>query len=263
MGSRAALFGWLSRCNRGAGKALGRSRESTWRAQRVASGQQARARTARWVFGATLLALMSFTGAARAIEAPGSTAPANEGREGWTFDIRLGAGLASNTFDESDIPIADFEAFVVAGALRLGGFLGPHVLLGGELAVSWGGRVGELRVRDPNYFAEGYPRGSSYGYFAPLGVFVELYPWRNEGVFVSASGGIGVTQLPRFSPANFEAFMARYAFEVGYELSRSGKLGPAVYLHFERWAGSETALSTDYPAGILSTQLLAGLRWTL
>jgi hypothetical protein len=263
MGSRTTMFRRLSRCNRAAGDPLGHLPATARRVPSVARGQQARARAARWVFVATLLALMSFASAVRASEAQGSEGRASEGREGWTFDIRLGAGVASNTYDESDRPVADFEAFAVAGALRLGGFIGPHVLLGGELAVGWGGRAGELRVQDPEYFSDGYPRGSSYGYFAPLGVFIELYPWRNEGVFVSASGGVGVTQLPSFSPGDYEAFMSRYAFELGYELSRTGKLGPAVYLHFERWAGSETPLSTDYPAGLVSTQLLAGLRWTL
>lgn len=204
-------------------------------------------------FSATLLAVIAL-----AVDAS-----ASEAREGWTFDIRLGAGVASNTYDESDRAVADFDAFVLGGGLRLGGFVGSQVLLGFELDVLWGSGVGELSVRDPDFFSDGYPRGDSYGYFSPLGVFVEVYPVQGEGFFMNVSGGIGLVELPDIGPGDYEAFMARYAFELGYELSGSGKLGPAVYLHFERWAGGETGLSTDYPDGLASTQLLAGLRWTL
>jgi hypothetical protein len=212
-----------------------------------------RALGARCVFVATLLPLLVLAAEARASDA----------REGWSFDIRLGAGVATATYDESDRPLAHFEAFVVGGALRLGGFIGPHVLIGPELAVTWGGGVGEPRIHLPNEISQGYPRGSTYGYFAPLGAFIELYPWAREGVFVSASGGVGLMELPDFGPGDYMAFMARYAFELGYELSESGKEGPAVYLHFERWRGAESILSTDYPDGLESSQLLAGLRWTL
>lgn len=250
MGSRTSLFGRLSRCNRGAGKPPGRSLGSVWRVPRVASGQQARARAARWAFGVTLLALMSFAGVARA----------SGGREGWTFDIRLGAGLATNTQYERDSRIADFEAFVVGGALRLGGFVSPRVALGGELAVAWGSRVGEARLRDPRYASE-YSIADTHGYLAPLGAFIEVYPWTREGVFLSASGGVGLVRLPTTSLGDYMAFMSRFAFELGYELSRSGKHGPAVYLHFERWAGDESVFSTDVPDGIVSSQVLAGLRW--
>lgn len=252
MGFGTAVFRRLSRCNRRGGDRQGRSAAESTRVRGVAIGQQARARAARWAFLATLLALLSL----------GGTAHASEGREGWTFDIRLGAGVASNAYDENDVPVADFESLVVGGALRLGGFIGPHVLLGAELAVNWGAVVGDLRVRDPSYFSDGYPRGSTYGYFAPLGVFLELYPWQNEGWFVSAFGGVGVMQLPSFSFTANSAVMARYGFDLGYELSRTGKAGPALYLRFERWAGEELPF-TDYPDAIASTQLLAGLRWTL
>lgn len=237
----------------------GRGHTGAWRILAVARRQHSRAGAARRVFLATLVTLLSLGGTARA-DGAGEGA---EGREGWTVDIRLGMGAATSTYDMSELPVAEYESFVVGGALRLGGFLGPQVLLGFELAVTWGSRVGELRVLEPKEFAQGYPRGSSYGYFAPLGVFIELYPWADEGLFVSASGGVGLLQLPAFSPGDLDAFMARYAFEVGYELSQTGKLGPAVYLHFERWAGEESVLSTDYPDGIVSSQLLAGLRWSL
>jgi hypothetical protein len=231
----------------------------TWRARRVAVRQQSRASGARWAFLATIVAVMGLGGAAGADEI-------HAGREGWTFDFRLGAGAATNTYDESDRPVADFGAFVLGGGLRLGGFIGPQLLLGFELDVLWGSGVGELSVRNPGFFSDnydGYPRGDSYGYFSPLGIFVEFYPVKAEGFFMNVSGGIGIVELPDIGPGDYEAFMSRYAFELGYELSRTRKEGPALYLHFERWTGSETGLSTDYPDGMVSSQLLAGLRWTL
>lgn len=243
-----------------------RSKSKHWRDRvvpRCCTPATVRARAALGVLMALPLASLFVSSTVHASEAHASEAHASEERQGWSFDIRLGAGVATATYDMDEQPVADFEALVVAGALRLGGFIGPHVLLGGELAVTWGSGVGEPRILVPDEFSPGYPRGSSYGYFAPLGAFIEVYPWRDQGYFVSASAGVGVMQLPKFSPVDHEAFLARYAFELGYELSGGGKHGPAIYLHFERWAGGETYLSTDYPDGLVSSQLLAGLRWTL
>ena len=192
----------------------------------------------------------------------GADAQASEGREGWTYDFRLGAGVATLRYEESDYEVADFEAFVIGGALRLGGFIGPHVVLGAELAATWGTRVGALRARDRSWFYDDYPHSSSYGYFSPLGVFIELYPWTSRGWFVSASAGVGLMELPQFSPAADGGLMSRYAFELGYELSRSGKQGPALYLRLDRWSGEELPFA-EHPDGLVSTEVLAGLRWTM
>lgn len=189
-------------------------------------------------------------------------ASASETREGWTYDLSLGAGVATARYDERDDPVASFEAFVLGGSLRLGGFIGPHVLLGAELAVGWGAGVGTLRVHDRTWFNDDYPRGSSYGYFSPLGVFIALYPWTSAGWFLSASAGVGLMQLPQFAPSAEGGLMSRYAFELGYELSGSGKEGPALYLRLDRWSGEELPFAEN-PDGLVSSQLLAGLRWSL
>jgi hypothetical protein len=206
------------------------------------------------VFLATLLAFMS----------SGAAVHASEGREGWTYDVRLGAGVATVSYDEQNYHVADFEAFVIGGALRLGGFIGPHFVLGAELAATWGAGVGTLRTPTPDrtWFYDDYPRSSTYGYFAPLGVFMELYPWTSQGWFVSASAGVGLMQLPQFAPDADGGLMSRYAVELGYELSHGGKQGAAVYLRLDRWSGEELPFS-EHPDGLVSSQLLAGMRWTM
>lgn len=50
----------------------------------------------------------------------GSEAHASAGRRGLTGDLRMSVGLASVTYDQSNVPIADFEAAVFAGGLRFG-----------------------------------------------------------------------------------------------------------------------------------------------
>jgi hypothetical protein len=183
-------------------------------------------------------------------------------RSGFSCDLRLGAGLAGVVYDEDDRAIADFEAFVLGGAMRFGGFLNPHVVIGAELVLSGGLGIGELRVRDPTFFSrDGYPTGATFGSFSPFGAFVEVYPWESEGLFFGAAGGVGFMGLPRFGDAS-GGVMARYALELGYELGRTGKDGPAVYLRHERWGGSELPMSEDHPDGLVSRELLVGLRWS-
>jgi hypothetical protein len=183
-------------------------------------------------------------------------------RSGFSFDLRLGAGLATVAYDDSDYPVADFEAVALGAGMHIGGFIGPHVLIGAELALSWGAGVGTLRVHDPSFFStQGYPTSATYGSFSPLGAFVEVYPWESEGIFVGAAAGVGLMDLPNFGPRE-GGVMARYAFELGYELGRTGKKGAALYLRYDRWAGAELPISTDYPDGIVSREVLVGVRWT-
>jgi len=47
-----------------------------------------------------------------------------------------------------------------------------------------------------------------------------------------------------------------------YELGRTGKRGAAVYLRHERWGGSELPFTEDHPDGLVSRELLVGLRWS-
>jgi hypothetical protein len=187
-------------------------------------------------------------------------APAQRG--GFSFDLRLAAGGATAAFTESDRPVADFETLAVGGSARFGWFLGPHVLLGAEFSSSWHSAVGALRVQDrPYFYPDGVPSAASYSVVAPLGVFVELYPWLSSGWFFSVAGGVGVIDLPRFSNGDSNVYTSGYSFETGYELSGSVKQGPAVFARYSRWAGEEFIVS-EHPDGLVSRELLLGLRWS-
>jgi hypothetical protein len=231
------------------------------------AGHGRRAWAARWLVVAASVAAVGTAAEAHASAPAG--APAQDERRGqragFSFDLRLGAGVASVAYDESDRPIADFEAFAFGGAMRFGSFLSPHVLIGAELAASGGVGVGGLRVHEPSFFGDdGYPTRPTFGCFAPFGVFLEIYPWESEGLFFGATAGVGFMGLPRFDPAESKGgVMARYALELGYELGRTGKQGPAVYLRYHRWGGSELPFSEDHPDGLVSRELLVGLRWSI
>jgi hypothetical protein len=182
-------------------------------------------------------------------------------RSGFSFDARLCVGAASAEFSESDRPVADFDAVSIGGALRFGWFLSQSVLLGAELAGAWHGGMGELRIHDPSYFvAKGLPDEASYGVLAPLGVFIEVYPLPAEGWYASLAGAVGFIDLPRFSDTG--GLLAGYALELGYELSRAAKVGPAPFVRYSYQAGEETPMSSDHPDGLVSRELLVGLRWS-
>jgi hypothetical protein len=201
-------------------------------------------------------------GVSVALARPSAEEEARAQRSGFSFDLRLGAGVASVTYDEDDRPVADFGAAALGAAMRFGGFLDPHLVIGAEVAFDGGVGVGSMRVRTPAFFADGhYPTRATYGSFSPFGVFVEIYPWESEGVFFGGAAGVGILQLPSFDDSR-GGVMARYALELGYELGRTGKRGPAVYLRYQRWAGSELPMSEDHPDGLVSRELLVGLRWS-
>lgn len=194
------------------------------------------------------------------VEAPRPTEMTE--RSGFTFDVRLGVGAASASFTESDYEVANFEAVAVGGALRFGWFLGRHVLLGGEVAAVWHGGVGTLRIRDPGFFSgRRQPDEASYGVFAPLGVFVEVYPLPEEGLYASLGGGVGFMDLPKFSLGG-TGLLSGYSVELGYELSRAEKVGPAPFIRYSRWAGEESPITSEHPDGLVSRELLLGLRWS-
>jgi len=183
-------------------------------------------------------------------------------RSGFTFDMRLCVGAASAEFTESDYPVADFDAVTIGGALRFAWFLGPHVLLGAELAGGWHGGVGKLSIHDPSYFTgKRLPDEANYGVLTPLGVFVEVYPLPGEGVYASLGGAIGFIDLPRFSHGG-GGLLSGYSLELGYELSRAAKVGPAPFVRYSRWAGEESPMASEHPDGLVSRELLVGLRWS-
>jgi hypothetical protein len=253
-------------------------------------GHGGRAWAARWLVVAAFMTAAGTSGQARASEphlarerepaqpfwldvgrSPGMSvarsaeSDARAQRSGFSCDLRLGVGVASVTYDEDDRPVADFGAFAFGGAMRFGGFLNPHVVIGAELAFLGGTGVGAIHVRAPSFFVEnGYPKGATYGSFSPFGVFLEIYPWEDEGFFFGAAAGVGMMQLPSFdtSDGSKGGAMARYALELGYELGRTGKQGPAVYVRHERWEGAELPMAEDHPDGLVSRELLVGLRWS-
>jgi hypothetical protein len=188
-------------------------------------------------------------------------APAEHARGGFSFDLRLAAGGATAAFTESDYPVADFEALAIGGSARFGWFLGPHVLMGAELGSSWHSSVGALRVKDTSYFDSGVPSGASYSIIVPLGVFVEAYPWVDAGWFLALSGAVGFIDLPSFSDGNSHVLTSGYSLDIGYELSGSAKRGPAVFARYSGWAGEEF-FSSEHPDGLVSRELLVGLRWS-
>lgn len=184
-------------------------------------------------------------------------------RSGFTFDLALSAGAARAEFSESDYPVADFDALSLGVDARWGWFVGQHVLLGAEMAVSWHTAAGAIRVDGTRgYFSNGAePTQASYGVIAPLGVFVAVYPLPGEGLFFGASGAVGFLGLPAFAEAD-TGLMSGYSFELGYELSRTAKRGPAFFLRYSRWAAEEAPFSTDHPDGLVSRELLLGARWS-
>ena len=155
------------------------------------------------------------------------------GRSGFSFDLRLGAGAAAAQFTEGERNVAEFSALTIGGALRFGWFLNPHVFMGAELASSWHTGVGRLTVQAPDYFiGDGPPSEATFVAVAPFGMFVEVYPWEREGFFVGVAAGVGGLSLPSFSDADDGPLMAGYSLELGYELSRTTKVGPAPFVRY-------------------------------
>jgi hypothetical protein len=245
------MHGVIFRRHRAASRFIGNSS-----ARRAGSWCRSHSPWARLAQGCCTLLVLCPGGAAAA-----SDAPAQHARDGFSFDLRLAAGGATAAFTESDRPVADFDALALGGSARFGWFTGPHVLLGAEISSSWHSGVGSLRVHDPPYFYEGLPSEASYSVVAPLGVFVEVYPWVDAGWFVALSGGVGFIDLPSFSDGDSNVITSGFSLDVGSELSGSAKRGPAVFVRYSRWAGEEFIVS-EHPDGLVSRELLVGLRWS-
>ena len=65
------------------------------------------------------------------------------------------------------------------------------------------------------------------------------------------------TELGRFGRQ-----VSGYSLELGYELSRAAKVGPAPFVRYSRWAGEESPIASEHPDGLVSRELLLGLRWS-
>ena len=208
--------------------------------------------------------------AATAAEAP---APRSVDWVSFFLELRaIGGGAAvgwtSRASDGvTEVPVVDQYASTFGLGLRAGWPIGSHVQLGGTASFAGYSQVGELDVRDAEAFGgEGWLRETSYSLWSPVGVFLEVYPITGNGFFFSVTGSLGWMPANSNLPPNKideGLIMAGYALEAGYELDRTQKHGPGVFLRFAGWAGSQSPLYTDFPDGVDSRELTLGLRWAL
>jgi hypothetical protein len=177
---------------------------------------------------------------------------------GWTSKASDGA---------TDVPVVDQYASTFGLGLRAGFPIGSHVNLGATASVARYSQVGELEVRDAAAFSDEYwLRETSYTLWSPVGVFLEIYPIKDNGFFFGVTGSVGWMPANSHLPPNttdLGLIMAGYALEAGYELDRTEKHGPGVFLRFAGWGGTQNPISTDFPDGVDSRELTLGLRWTL
>jgi hypothetical protein len=190
-------------------------------------------------------------------EAPPDEAPA---RSGSSLDMKLSVGVVRAAFWRRDLLVADLDAVSINAEARFGEFASQHLLLGFEAVGGAHIGVGDLELHDP-LTLYGVPAEDGYTVLAPLGVFAELYPLTGEGVYVAASAGVGFMYMddhPAFGEGEY--FMARYSFELGYEMSKSGKQGLGWFARYNRWGAG--GLSEDNPE-LTSHDVAAGARWSL
>lgn len=246
----------------------------------------------RWGSALGGLAVLAVAGAATAADAPalraaaatdepaprGATAaedPAPRGVD-WVssfFELRaIGGGAAvgwagADSEGVNDVPVVDQYAATFGLGLRAGFPVSSHVNLGYTAAVARYSQVGELEVRDAETFGgEYWLRETSYTLWAPVGLFLEIYPIIGSGFFFGVTGSVGWMPASTNLPPNKideGLIMFGYALEAGYELDHTQKLGPGVFLRFAGWHGTQSPLSTDYPDKVDSRELTLGLRWTL
>jgi len=252
-----------------------------------------RHRSRRWhsTLGAGL-AVLAVTGGASAVEAPAPRTasaaddpapraasaaedPTPRGVDWVWFILELraiggGAAVAwtaSASDGVSDVPVVDQYASTFGLGLRAGGPLSSHVQVGATASVTRYSQVGELEVRDAETFGdESWLRETSYTLWAPLGLFLEIYPITGNGFFFGVTGSVGwmpANSNPPYGKIDEGLIMFGYSLEAGYELDRTQRHGPGVFLRFAGWHGTQSPLYTDFPDGVDSRELTLGLRWTL
>lgn len=218
--------------------------------------------------GPILLALgCAVSGAwpARALAAEAALPPKRvadaPGRRGASLDLRVSVGGAFSEYDVRDTTLAELEFVTLDAALHLGGFLTDHLLIGYELAGGYHLGVGEADVLEPTLFnyERPLPTRDWYSVFIPFGFFLELYPFRDRGVYAGASAGFGFIEMPTYVEED-DGLLVHYALEVGYELSVTGKLGPGGFVRYDRWLSSGIV---DPFSSIDSHSLSVGARWSL
>lgn len=201
------------------------------------------------------IALAAWPALARA-ESPPSKAVT---RSDSSLDIKLSVGGVQAAFWRRNFLVAEFDALSINLELRYGWFSNQHLLIGLEGVGGAHVVVSDLELREVTPY--GVPADEVYSVVAPLGVFFELYPFSDEGAYVAASAGVGFMFLedhPEFGPGEY--FLGRYSFELGYELSGSGKRGLGCFVRYNRW-GASGALNSDEPQ-VTSHDVAAGARWS-
>lgn len=175
--------------------------------------------------------------------------------------MRLGiGGVRAEHSLRGNFMMSELSAISFDAGLRMGGFPNEHLLMGYELAGGVHIGVADPDVLSPNaYSGMPAPRKDVYTMFAPLGMFFEIYPFSGYGVYVGASGGIGGMDMPSYVEEG-GGLMVHYAFELGYDLSGSGKWGLGGFASYHRWLG--VAL-VDPGSHFDSQGVDIGARWSL
>lgn len=186
----------------------------------------------------------------------------------FSVELRLsggGAALGLTQTQDSDpyqeIDVGDVAAATLGVGLQWGWFAGDQVQLGFTHSLTRYQWFGGGSVQNGLLYSEGYwTEQSGYTLISPLGVYVEVFPPSDLGLFVGLSGSLGFAAS---EGSGGTMIMAGYALEVGQQLNASSKRGLGLFLRYAGWAGGENPLHTDYPAGLGSHELTLGARWVL
>jgi hypothetical protein len=170
-------------------------------------------------------------------------------------------GGVSTDYSVRDTTLAELNFVSLDAALHLGGFLHEHLLIGYELTGGYHLGVGEADVEEPTFFnyERPLPTHDWYSLLVPFGFFLEVYPFRDEGVYAGGSLGFGFITMPNYVEED-GGLLFHYAMELGYELSVTGKIGPGAFVRYDRWFGTGVV---DPFSSIDSHSLSVGARWSL
>jgi hypothetical protein len=187
----------------------------------------------------------------------------------FSIELRLMGGAAALGLTQmqdsepyASIDVGDVAAATLGVGLQWGWFVSNQVQLGFAHSLTRYQWFGQNSVESGRtYEDEGYwTDNSGYTLFSPLGVYAEVCPAAEGGIFVGLSGSVGFAASE--GPGG-ELFAAGYAIELGHELSGSRKDGAGLLLRYAGWLGGESPFDTDFPAGVGSHELTLGVRWVL
>ncbi len=250
-----------------------RARDSRglWSARHTERGQT-RTRVSALAFAAALAAGAASTRNARANDdlspLEGDLVTAVQ-QPDFAKELRLIAGGAAlgltqmqDVGAEATVRVGDVGAATFGLGYQWGWFAGQHVQLGFAHSLVRYEWVGQHDVQNGTSFGEVYwTQNTSYTVLSPVGLFVELHPLANSGLFVGASAAVGL--VPTWQGLFGESLvMAGYGLEVGHEIDTDGKRGWGALLRYANWVGTQNFLHTDYPAGVVSHELTLVGRWS-